>query len=47
MRLAMIGCGYVGLVTGACFADLGHTITCIDKDADKIAGLRARRNSDL
>jgi UDPglucose 6-dehydrogenase len=40
MRIAMIGCGYVGLVTGACFADLGHTITCIDKDADKIAGLR-------
>ena len=40
MRIAMIGCGYVGLVTGAYFADLGHTHTGIDKDADKIAGLR-------
>ena len=36
----MIGCGYVGLVTGACFADYGHHVTCVDKDADKIAGLK-------
>ena len=40
MRIAMIGTGYVGLVSGACFADFGHTITCIDKDADKIAALQ-------
>ena len=39
MRVAMIGTGYVGLVSGACFADFGHTVTCIDKDADKIARL--------
>jgi UDPglucose 6-dehydrogenase len=37
----MIGAGYVGLVSGACFAELGHTVTCIDKDARKIAALRA------
>jgi UDPglucose 6-dehydrogenase len=40
MRVAMIGSGYVGLVSGACFADFGHHVTCIDKDADKIARLR-------
>jgi len=40
MHVAMIGCGYVGLVTGACFADFGHHVTCVDKDADKIAGLK-------
>lgn len=37
----MVGTGYVGLVSGACFADFGHTVVCIDKDADKIARLRA------
>src|ERR1700736_348119 len=40
MRIAMIGIGYVGLVSGACFADFGHQVTCVDKDADKIASLR-------
>jgi UDPglucose 6-dehydrogenase len=40
MRVAMIGTGYVGLVSGACFADFGHVVTCIDKDAEKIARLR-------
>jgi UDPglucose 6-dehydrogenase len=39
MHVAMIGTGYVGLVSGACFADFGHQVTCIDKDADKIASL--------
>jgi UDPglucose 6-dehydrogenase len=40
MRIAMIGTGYVGLVSGACFSDFGHEVTCIDKDAGKIAQLR-------
>ena len=39
MRVAMIGTGYVGLVSGACFADFGHVVTCIDKDPSKIARL--------
>ena len=43
MRIAMIGTGYVGLVSGACFADFGHHVTCVDKDADKIASLRSGR----
>src|SRR5262249_35452122 len=40
MRVAMIGAGYVGLVSGACFADFGHQVTCIDKDSAKIAALK-------
>jgi UDPglucose 6-dehydrogenase len=43
MRIAMVGTGYVGLVSGACFSDFGHDVTCIDKDADKIAALRQGR----
>ena len=39
MRVAMIGTGYVGLVSGACFADFGHDVTCVDKDASKIERL--------
>jgi UDPglucose 6-dehydrogenase len=41
MRIAMIGSGYVGLVSGACFSDFGHEVTCVDKDAAKIAALNA------
>ena len=41
MKIAMIGSGYVGLVSGACFADFGHDVVCIDKDEAKIAALRA------
>jgi UDPglucose 6-dehydrogenase len=40
MRVVMIGTGYVGLVSGACFADFGHQVTCVDKDVEKIANLR-------
>jgi UDPglucose 6-dehydrogenase len=40
MRIAMVGTGYVGLVSGACFADFGHHVVCVDKDADKIARIR-------
>jgi len=39
MRIAMIGSGYVGLVSGACFAQFGHDVVCIDKDSEKIARL--------
>ena len=39
MRIAMIGTGYVGLVSGACFADFGHRVCCVDKDGAKIDGL--------
>jgi len=41
MRIAMIGTGYVGLVSGACLADFGHHVTCIDKDHAKVAALNA------
>ncbi|MBZ5761927.1 UDP-glucose/GDP-mannose dehydrogenase family protein [Rhizobium sp. VS19-DR104.2] len=41
MRITMIGSGYVGLVSGVCFADFGHDIICVDKDEKKIAALRA------
>ncbi len=43
MRIAMIGAGYVGLVSGACFADFGHQVACVDSDAAKIAALIAGR----
>lgn len=41
MRLSIIGTGYVGLTTGACFAEVGHTVTCVDNDADKVKTLLA------
>lgn len=41
MKIAMVGSGYVGLVSGACFADFGHDVVCIDKDESKIERLRA------
>jgi UDPglucose 6-dehydrogenase len=41
MNIAIVGSGYVGLVSGACFADFGHEVVCIDKDPAKIEGLQA------
>ena len=41
MRVAMIGTGYVGLVSGACFADFGHEVVCVDKDASKVEMLKS------
>src|ERR1700754_3922128 len=41
MRIAIIGTGYVGLVSGACFSDFGHNVICVDKDASKIDALEA------
>jgi UDPglucose 6-dehydrogenase len=43
VRIAMIGAGYVGLVSGACFADFGHDVSCIDREARRIEDLRAGR----
>src|ERR1700686_1915198 len=39
MRIVLVGTGYVGLVSGACFADFGHHVTCVDKDEAKISSL--------
>jgi UDPglucose 6-dehydrogenase len=39
MRVAMIGTGYVGLVSGACFSEFGVSVVCVDQDADKVARL--------
>ena len=41
MKIAMIGTGYVGLVSGVCFSDFGHDVVCVDKDASKIERLNA------
>ena len=41
MKLCMIGTGYVGLVSGACFADLGNEVICVDKDKNKINKLNS------
>jgi UDPglucose 6-dehydrogenase len=43
MHVAVIGAGYVGLVSGACLSEFGHTVTCVDKDLTKISELRAGR----
>jgi UDPglucose 6-dehydrogenase len=40
MRITIVGAGYVGLVSGACFADFGHQVTCVDNDASKISALQ-------
>ena len=40
MRICVVGTGYVGLVSGTCFAEFGTDVTCVDKDEAKIAGLR-------
>jgi len=40
MKIAVVGTGYVGLVTGACFAEMGNTVTCVDKDAAKVERMR-------
>ena len=41
MKICMIGTGYVGLVSGTCFADIGNQVICVDKDQDKIKKLKS------
>jgi UDPglucose 6-dehydrogenase len=43
LRISVIGCGYVGLVTGSCLAELGHEVVCTDNDAERVATLQAGR----
>ena len=40
MKISVVGTGYVGLVTGACFSELGVSVVCVDQDADKIEKLK-------
>ena len=47
LNVCIIGTGYVGLVTGACLSELGHSVVCVDTDEAKIARLRKRRDPDL
>ena len=47
MNICVVGTGYVGLVTGACFAEFGNPVTCVDKDARQDRHARARRDADL
>ena len=47
MKIAVVGTGYVGLVAGACFAESGNDVVCVDKDEAKIRTLRARQDADL
>jgi UDPglucose 6-dehydrogenase len=43
MRVSVIGAGYVGLVTGACLAELGHRVVCVDRDESKVLGIEQAR----
>ena len=47
MKLSVIGCGYVGLVTGSCLAEAGHEVWATDNDAARIAALQAGKVPDL
>lgn len=43
MRVAMIGTGYVGLVSGTCFSEFGHSVVCVDKNPERIGALKEGR----
>ncbi|RZA14431.1 MAG: UDP-glucose 6-dehydrogenase, partial [Proteobacteria bacterium] len=44
MKIAIVGVGYVGLVTGTCLADVGYTVTCVDNNPDKVVALKNGEN---
>ena len=47
MKITVVGTGYVGLVTGACFTEMGNTVTCVDKDEAKLERLKQGGNPHL
>ena len=47
MKIAVVGTGYVGLVTGTCFAETGNTVTCVDIDQEKVKKLQEWKNHHL
>ena len=47
MKIAVVGTGYVGLVTGTCFSEMGMHVTCVDVDADKIDALNNEGQKDM
>jgi len=44
MKISVVGTGYVGLVSGACFAEVGHDVICVDKDEDKVKRINQRQS---
>jgi UDPglucose 6-dehydrogenase len=47
MKIAVVGTGYVGLVTGTCFAETGNTVTCVDIDPEKVKKIKRGQNYHL
>ena len=47
MNITIIGCGYVGLVSGACLSDIGHNVVCLDINKNKITSLKKKHHANL